>query len=63
VGYGVEAVDKRIGKGVSGDPKNTDGSAYFVAPWLRDVGKAISENWDYLKSKMPIDYKDLSFSK
>jgi hypothetical protein len=63
VGYGVEAVDKRIGRGVSGDPKNTDGSAYFVAPWLRDVGKAISENWDYLKSKMPIDYKDLSFSK
>jgi hypothetical protein len=62
VGYGVEAIDKRIGKVASDDQKNTDGSAFTVAPWLRDAGKAISENWDHLKSKMPIDYKDLSFS-
>ena len=61
--YLVEAVDKRIGRAATGDVKNTDGSAAIVAPWLRDMGNLISENWNYLISKMPHDYKSLNFSK
>lgn len=34
-----------------------------AAPWLRNASNAIGENWDHLKSKLPIDYKALSFSK
>lgn len=61
--YLVEAVDKRIGRAVTGDVKNTDGSAAAVAPWLRDIGNSISVNWDYLVSKMPNDFKSLNFAK
>lgn len=59
----VELADKQLGKIATRNEKNTDGLASVVAPWLRDLGKSIGENWDYLKEKMPKDYKNLNFGK
>jgi len=61
--YLVEAADKKLGKIATKDEKNSDGLAASVAPWLRDMGHMIGENWDYLKAKIPQDYQDLSFAK
>lgn len=61
--YAIEAIDKKLGKIATKDEKNSDGLAIVVAPWLRDMGQLIGENWQYLKTRMPHDYQDLSFAK
>jgi hypothetical protein len=54
--YGLEALDKRAGKAWLG-PQNADGTAAGVAPWLRDMGKWLSESWEHLNAKFPNDYQ------
>lgn len=54
--YGLEALDKRAGKAWLGQ-HNTDGTAAGVAPWLRDMGKWLSESWEHLNAKFPNDYQ------
>lgn len=61
VGYFVEAGDKAIGQKITGDENNNDGLSSVIAPWLRKAGQVISENFEYLKSKMPKDYSEISF--
>lgn len=62
-GITVEIGDKALGKKLSTEGKKYDGLASIAAPWLRDMGTSLNENWDYLKSKIPQDYQNLSFSK
>lgn len=59
--YGIEAVDKFIGRKATGEEKNTDGIAAAIAPWMRKAGTEISDSWNYLMSKMPNDYLEISF--
>ncbi|MBP7485426.1 MAG: hypothetical protein KA781_08995 [Aquabacterium sp.] len=54
--YGIEAVDKQIGKAWLGQ-SNSDGTAAGVAPWLRSAGKWLAESWDHLNAKFPNDYQ------
>jgi hypothetical protein len=61
-GYAVEAADKSLGRAITGKADNTDGTASVIAPWLRDAGNKISENWNYLISKMPKDYSEIYFA-
>jgi hypothetical protein len=61
VNYLAEGGDKSIGAAVTGKANNTDGTASVIAPWLRNVGEKISENWSYLVSKMPNDYSEMQF--
>jgi hypothetical protein len=59
--YTVEAVDKKLGRQLTKNEKEMDGLATIVAPWLRQTGKSINENWDYLQTKIPTDYKELRY--
>lgn len=56
VNYGVEAVDKQVGKAWKGQG-NGDGTAAGIAPWLRSMGKWLGESWDHLNAKFPNDYQ------
>jgi hypothetical protein len=55
INYGVETLDKKIGKAWKGQ-ENGDGTAAGIAPWLRSAGKWLGESWDHLNAKFPKDY-------
>jgi len=59
--YAVEAIDKKTGQVVTGEKNNNDGISSVVAPLLRKAGKTISEDWDFLMKKFPVDYKEIVF--
>jgi hypothetical protein len=65
VNYGVEAIDKLIGRSVTHDQTNTDGTAGVIVPWIRKAGdmvtEKIHENWSYLMYEMSADYKEIQF--
>lgn len=65
VNYGIEATDKFIGRTVTHDQSNTDGTAAIIAPLMRKFGNAIEEriheNWNYLMYKMSRDYQEIKF--
>lgn len=56
VNYGLEALDKQVGKAWKGQ-SNGDGTAAGIAPWLRRAGKYLGESWNYLNLKFPNDYQ------
>lgn len=60
-GYGIDAVDKEIGRRVKDDPTDKDGTATIVASWLRNAGAHIQQSWDYLAHKMSVDYREITF--
>jgi len=61
VNYGVEVVDKIAGRAATGDKSNSEGLSSVVAPYLRKAGQQFHESWEYLRSKFPNDYMELSF--
>ncbi len=61
VNYGVEALDKRLGRFVSGEEKNDDGLSAILAPKLRHAAKEISASWNHLMEKFPKDYQWIEF--
>ena len=58
--FAVEAIDKRAGRAWKGRD-NSEGLAAGVAPFLRSTGTWLGENWQYLMSKLPKDYRALTF--
>jgi hypothetical protein len=65
VNYEIEAADKLVGRAITHDQSNTDGTAAIIAPRMRAVGNAmvekIHENWQYLMYKMSADYQEIRF--
>jgi hypothetical protein len=61
VNYGVETVDKALGKSITDDSKNTDGVATAFAPWLRKAATSIESAWQDLVEKYPADYEGIIF--
>jgi hypothetical protein len=59
--YVIEAADKFIGRTVAHDPLNIDGTATLVGNWIRKAGNLIQDDWYYLMSKMPKDFKEINF--
>jgi type VI secretion system secreted protein VgrG len=63
--YVIEAIDKSIGRAVTHDESNSDGTSSIIAPWLRNAGNQIPEkihqNWTYLMHKMSADYQEIKF--
>lgn len=59
VNYGVEALDKSLGKHITGDEENRDGLASVIAPWLRETEKTIESSWKHLMEQFPKDYEPL----
>jgi hypothetical protein len=55
--YGVDAADKALGKGLTGDPTNSDGISAALSLWLRKAEAAIERNWQALAEKNPADYQ------
>lgn len=65
VNYFVESTDKLVGRTLSHDPANTDGTASIIARWMREsensVLERVHQNWNYLMHKMANDYKEIAF--
>jgi hypothetical protein len=63
--YVIEAIDKSIGRAVTHDESNSDGTSSIIAPWLRNAGnqipKKVHQNWTYLMHKMSADYQEIKF--
>jgi hypothetical protein len=59
--FGVEAVDKTLGKLVTRKPDNGDGLAGAIAPALRKAGETIQRNWAVLNQMSPQDYQGIAF--
>jgi hypothetical protein len=57
----VEMADKSAGRAMTHNSSNTDGVASVLAPALREAGKVIEKNWDYLMEKMAGDYQEIRF--
>jgi hypothetical protein len=57
VNYFVEVADKRLGKGLTGDTKLSDGSSAAMAIKLRDIGNIVQRNWSVLSEISPSDYQ------
>lgn len=65
VNYLVESTDKLVGRTVTHDQSNTDGTASIIANWMRESGNSAMErfhqNWKYLMYKMTKDYQEIAF--
>jgi hypothetical protein len=65
VNYAVEATDKFIGRTVTHDHSNTDGTSSLIAAWIRKAERQvegnIQANWNYLMYKMSADYREIQF--
>jgi hypothetical protein len=59
--YGVEALDKYLGKAATGDVTSNDGLASALAPVLRKAGRAIEGAWQSLIELYPTDYERITF--
>lgn len=63
--YAIEAIDKSIGRDVTHDQSNTDGTSSIIAAWSRKASEQFQErihgNWNYLMRKMSIDYQEIKF--
>lgn len=63
--YLIEAADKLIGRAVTNNQSNTDGTASTVAQYMRESGNSalekIHRNWNYLMYKMSRDYQEIAF--
>lgn len=57
VSYGVDAVDKKLGKAID-EEKGGDGVSGMLANKIRENVKG---NWDYLKRKLLWDYEEVPF--
>lgn len=57
VNYLVEAADKKLGKALTGDTKQSDGSSAALAVKLREVGNIVQRNWFVLSEMSPSDYQ------
>lgn len=59
--YLVEIADKKLGKMLTGDEKNTDGISSVVAPLIRKYSESLKKSWAELMEKFPSDYKEIFF--
>jgi hypothetical protein len=63
--YAIETADKAIGRAVTHDDSNADGTSSIVAGWIRNAGAEIHakihQNWSYLMHKMSVDYQEIKF--
>jgi uncharacterized protein (DUF779 family) len=63
--YVIEAIDKSIGRAVTHDEANSDGTSSAIAPLIRrasnQVQEKIHQNWEYLMYKMSSDYREIEF--
>jgi hypothetical protein len=60
LGYAVDALDKRLGRAVTGD-KDSEGLSAAVAPALRGLELRVEENWIFLMKKFFTDYQEMPF--
>jgi hypothetical protein len=65
VNHIVESADKVVGRSITHDQSNTDGTTPILAQWMRDIGSSTQEriyqNWSYLMHKMTRDYQEIAF--
>jgi hypothetical protein len=63
--YSMEAADKLIGRAITHDQTNTDGTSSIIASWMRNIRTSaqerIHQNWNYLMHKMTGDYQEIIF--
>lgn len=61
--YFVDSADKYLGRQLTGDETNSDGSSTAIASWMRNISHSTQEriqvNWNYLMYKMSKDYQEL----
>lgn len=65
VNYLIESADKLVGRTVTHDESNTDGTSSIIACWMRESGNSamerVHQNWNYLMKKMTRDYQEIAF--
>jgi|GEM_PF-1721188 len=63
--YLIESADKLVGRTLSQDQSNTDGTASIIANWMRESKNStlerVHQNWNYLMYKMANDYQEIVF--
>ena len=65
VSYGVESVDKSLGRTLTNSNTSTEGTSSIVSAWIRSASyqaqARIKDSWIYLMYQMTRDYQEIEF--